>query len=45
MALGATLYNFDIELTDKDRQGYESLALRVAQHPSEPDACTSAAGA
>ena len=37
MALGATLYNFDIELTDNDRQVYESLALRVAQHPSESD--------
>jgi uncharacterized protein YaeQ len=29
--------NFDIELADHDRQGYESLALRVAQHPSESD--------
>jgi uncharacterized protein YaeQ len=37
MALGATVYNFDIELTDNDRQVYESLALRVAQHPSESD--------
>jgi uncharacterized protein YaeQ len=37
MALGATLYNFDIELADNDRQVYESLALRVAQHPSESD--------
>jgi uncharacterized protein YaeQ len=35
MALGATIYNFDIELADNDRQVYESLALRVAQHPSE----------
>ena len=35
MALGATLYNFDIELADGDRRVYESLALRVAQHPSE----------
>jgi uncharacterized protein YaeQ len=35
MALGATLYNFDIELADSDRHVYESLALRVAQHPSE----------
>ena len=37
MALGATLYNFDIELADNDRHVYESLALRVAQHPSESD--------
>ena len=35
MALGATIYNFDIELADNDRNVYESLALRVAQHPSE----------
>ena len=37
MALGATLYNFDIELADNDRHVYESLALRVAQHPSESE--------
>jgi uncharacterized protein YaeQ len=37
MALGATLYNFDIELADTDRQVYESLALRVARHPSESE--------
>jgi uncharacterized protein YaeQ len=37
MALGATLYNFDIELADNDRHVYESIALRVAQHPSESD--------
>ena len=37
MALGATLYNFDIELADSDRHVYESLALRVAQHPSESE--------
>jgi len=37
VALGATLYNFEIELADSDRQVYESLALRVAQHPSESD--------
>lgn len=35
MALTATIYNFDIELADSDRHIYESLALRVAQHPSE----------
>jgi len=35
MALTATIYNFDIELADSDRHVYESLALRVARHPSE----------
>ena len=37
MALQATVYNFDIELTDHDRGVYESLALRVARHPSESE--------
>jgi len=37
MALTATIYNFDIELNDSDRDIYESLSLRVAQHPSESD--------
>ena len=37
MALTATIYNFDVELADNDRDVYESLALRVAQHPSESD--------
>jgi uncharacterized protein YaeQ len=37
MALQATIYNFDIELTDNDRGVYESLALRVARHPSESE--------
>jgi uncharacterized protein YaeQ len=37
MALSATLYNFDIELADSDRHVYESLALRVARHPSESE--------
>jgi uncharacterized protein YaeQ len=37
MALTATIYNFDVELADSDRNVYESLALRVAQHPSESD--------
>ncbi len=35
MALTATIFNFDVELADNDRGVYESLALRVAQHPSE----------
>src|SRR4029079_7863492 len=33
--LTATIYNFDIELADVDRHVYETIALRVAQHPSE----------
>ena len=37
MALTATIYNFDIDLADTDRGVYETLALRVAQHPSESD--------
>ncbi len=35
MALGATMYTFDIELSDSDRAVYQTLNLRVAQHPSE----------
>ena len=35
MALTATIHNFDVELADADRGVYESLALRVARHPSE----------
>ena len=38
MALTATVYNLDIDLTDTDRQVYETLALRVARHPSESEA-------
>ena len=37
MALTATIYNFDIELADADRNLYESLNLRVARHPSESE--------
>ena len=37
MALGATIYNFDVDLSDTDRGVYESLALRVARHPSESE--------
>ncbi len=37
MALTATLYNFDIDLADADRGRYETLALRVARHPSESE--------
>lgn len=35
MAQGATLYNFNIALSDVDRSVYENLDLRVALHPSE----------
>ncbi len=35
VAQTATIYNFDVELADVDRSVYESLALRVACHPSE----------
>jgi uncharacterized protein YaeQ len=35
LALGATIYTFDIDLSDVDRNVYQSLNLRVAQHPSE----------
>lgn len=37
MALTATIYNFDIQLANVDRQVYESLSLRVARHPSETE--------
>lgn len=37
MALTATMYNFSIELSDMDRGVYETLDLKVAQHPSETD--------
>jgi uncharacterized protein YaeQ len=37
VALTATIYNFDIDLADMDRGVYETLALRVAQHPSESE--------
>ena len=37
MAQTATIYNFDIELADADRNLYESLSLRVARHPSESE--------
>jgi uncharacterized protein YaeQ len=37
VALTSTIYNFDVDLADQDRQVYEALALRVARHPSESD--------
>lgn len=35
MALGDTVYVFDIELANSDSGVYESLSLRIARHPSE----------
>jgi len=37
MAQTATVYQFEIDLADADRQVYESLSFRVARHPSESD--------
>jgi uncharacterized protein YaeQ len=37
VALTSTIYNFDIDLADSDRGVYESLALRIARHPSESE--------
>ena len=37
MALTATIHNFEIALADVDRGVYESLAVRVARHPSETE--------
>jgi uncharacterized protein YaeQ len=37
VALTATIYTVDIDLADADRQVYDSLALRVARHPSETE--------
>jgi len=37
VAATASIYNFDIELSDIDRGVYESLHLRVARHPSETE--------
>jgi uncharacterized protein YaeQ len=35
MAQTSTLFNFVIELSDVDRSKYETLELKIAQHPSE----------
>jgi uncharacterized protein YaeQ len=37
MALNATIHQFDIDLADADRGVYQTLALRVARHPSEAE--------
>lgn len=35
MALGATIYAFEVRLSDADRSVYETISLRLARHPSE----------
>jgi len=35
MALSSTVFNFVVELADVDRGVYETLDVKVAQHPSE----------
>ena len=35
MAIGATIYTFQITLNDADRGVYETLSFRAARHPSE----------
>jgi uncharacterized protein YaeQ len=37
VAQTATIYNFDVQLSHVDRNIYETLALRVARHPSESE--------
>lgn len=38
MAETATIYRFELELSDVERARYESLEVRVARHPSEDEA-------
>jgi uncharacterized protein YaeQ len=37
VALSSTVFVFDVDLADSDRQVYEHLSLRLARHPSESD--------
>jgi uncharacterized protein YaeQ len=37
VALTSTIHHFEIDLADGDRRVYESLALRMARHPSESE--------
>ncbi len=37
MAIGSTIYTFEVQLADVDRGVYEQISLRVARHPSETD--------
>ncbi len=38
MALTATIYKVEMDLSDADRHVYESLAIQAARHPSESEA-------
>ncbi len=38
MALTSTIYNFDLEISDMDREVYTSCSLALARHPSETSA-------
>jgi uncharacterized protein YaeQ len=38
VALNATIYSFEINVSDLDRNVYQALAFRVARHPSETEA-------
>ena len=42
MALGATIHQFNVQLSHVDRGVYESLDLRIARHPSESEEFLSA---
>jgi uncharacterized protein YaeQ len=35
MALGATVFKVELQISDMDRQYYHTHALTLAQHPSE----------
>ncbi|MGV6858238.1 MAG: YaeQ family protein [bacterium] len=37
MALGATLYKVELQVSDMDRQYYDAHSLRLALHPSETE--------
>ena len=37
MALTATVYTFEVQLSDVDRHAYDSFTVKVAQQPSETD--------
>jgi uncharacterized protein YaeQ len=37
MALTATIFTFEIDLSDVDKNVYETFTLKVAQHPSETE--------
>jgi uncharacterized protein YaeQ len=37
VALTATVYNFDVQLSDVDRNVYETLVIRAAKQPSETE--------